>query len=522
MSVLGHKITDLHELPSLQPSDTFLAIRGGLSYKILGSKFATIEQLNINRNEYTLRINTLDQRVTNDLTRMTTDILVLSSLIGEDYFLKTSGEYLSSAIVTLSSDLAREVRRIDSTYTLSSFVTSTSASIMNYSKSVYITKLSAYDTFIPFPASQYFKDNGKVLTWSSTASAWIPGPGLTVSSNIDLGPIGTIIMHGGSTPPPSYLLCNGQAVKKVEYYDLWQTIGDTYGRPPGTALDEFRLPDLLGMGILTEERAGRAASIPTIFCIKAAMTYRSSLSQELSSYLKLSDDYTPLEEQYLKFRNGEWIPSTLPTTSALPTTAPLSATIMWNGREWIPAAQIQTVYSHQAITAFNNTACVFTNIPTTAKKITIVISGLDITPNNGNFVKIRLGNEAVYVNSGYKNACYGIYANPFIRTSNGYYSYTTNTDPNTDACYLLVRGETLEFREPFGGLDTIITFMRSQLNTINSSSKWVYTHTGRIEASVVHGAGSVSLPTPAPDTIGIFTSNPSALLTTGNLTLYWE
>lgn len=526
MSVLGHKITDLKTLNSLQPGDTFLAIRGGISYRINGDRFATYEQLTFNKNDYTTKINTIKQTVDSSLLRINTNVSLISADVKQNYFLKTDGNDLSFAMEALSSIITQDkakIDRIDATYVPQSFVVSTSANIITYTTDTFLTKVSALQTFIPLPGPQYVKTNGDVLTWNSAISAWTPGLG--AASNIDLGPIGTIIMHAGTTPPFSYLLCNGQAVKKTDYPDLWDTIGDTYGRPVGTAEDEFRLPNLLDMGIITQERSNGPSVIPTIFCIKATTSYRTALTQELSGYVKLASQpiTIPNEEQYLKYYNGEWVASTLPTTSALPTTAPLSSILMWNGTEWSPGtSQLQTIYNHQAVTIFNNSSCVFANIPVTAKKITIVISGLDITPNNGTFVKLRLGNNNTYVNSGYQNACYGIYNNTYIRTSNGYYSYTTNTGSDTDACYLLVRGETLESRETFGGLDTVITFMRSQLSVVNNSSKWVYTHTGRIGASVVHGAGSVMIPTPVPDVIGIFSPNPSALLTTGNLTLYWE
>ena len=126
------------------------------------------------------------------------------------------------------------------------------------------------------------------------------------------------------------------------------------------------------------------------------------------------------------------------------------------------------------------------------------------------------------MNSGYKNACQGVYANPYIRTSNGYYSYASNTTPDTDAFQLIVRADTLETREQFGGLDTIITLMRSQASLINNTSKWVCTHMGRVGASVIQGAGSVTLTDGTPTDVGIFSANPEVVITTGQLTLYWE
>ena len=57
-------------------------------------------------------------------------------------------------------------------------------------------------------------------------------------------PVGAIISYGGSTPPKGWLLCDGQAVSKDFYPDLFEAIGNAWGRGDGTAT--FNLPDLRG------------------------------------------------------------------------------------------------------------------------------------------------------------------------------------------------------------------------------------------------------------------------------------
>ncbi len=53
-------------------------------------------------------------------------------------------------------------------------------------------------------------------------------------------PIGTIAKYGGTTVPDGWLLCNGQALSKTEYADLFNAIGTNYGGSGST----FNLPSL--------------------------------------------------------------------------------------------------------------------------------------------------------------------------------------------------------------------------------------------------------------------------------------
>ena len=60
----------------------------------------------------------------------------------------------------------------------------------------------------------------------------------------DTLPIGVIIPFGGDTIPDNWLLCNGQAVSRTTYQELFNTIGITYGT--GDGFITFNLPDLQG------------------------------------------------------------------------------------------------------------------------------------------------------------------------------------------------------------------------------------------------------------------------------------
>jgi len=55
-------------------------------------------------------------------------------------------------------------------------------------------------------------------------------------------PIGSIITYGGSSAPAGFLLCNGQAVSRTTYAELFALWGTTYGAGDGTTT--FNLLDM--------------------------------------------------------------------------------------------------------------------------------------------------------------------------------------------------------------------------------------------------------------------------------------
>lgn len=54
-------------------------------------------------------------------------------------------------------------------------------------------------------------------------------------------PAGVILMYGGSSAPTGYLLCDGSAVSRSTYSDLFDVIGETYGAGDGSTT--FNVPD---------------------------------------------------------------------------------------------------------------------------------------------------------------------------------------------------------------------------------------------------------------------------------------
>lgn len=61
-------------------------------------------------------------------------------------------------------------------------------------------------------------------------------------------PIGGIIAYAGSTAPSKYLICDGSAVSRTTYANLFSIIGTTYGAGDGSTT--FNLPNLKGRVIV--------------------------------------------------------------------------------------------------------------------------------------------------------------------------------------------------------------------------------------------------------------------------------
>lgn len=57
-------------------------------------------------------------------------------------------------------------------------------------------------------------------------------------------PVGSISMYAGSTAPSGWLICDGSAVSRTDYADLFSVIGTTYGTGNGSTT--FNLPNLKG------------------------------------------------------------------------------------------------------------------------------------------------------------------------------------------------------------------------------------------------------------------------------------
>lgn len=79
-----------------------------------------------------------------------------------------------------------------------------------------------------------------------------------------MSPVGTVLAFAGSTTPDGWLLCDGSAVSRTTYADLYAVIGDTYGDGDGSTT--FNLPDMSDKFIQGNATSGtvKTAGLPNI------------------------------------------------------------------------------------------------------------------------------------------------------------------------------------------------------------------------------------------------------------------
>lgn len=74
------------------------------------------------------------------------------------------------------------------------------------------------------------------------------------SAGIGGVPSGTIFAFAASNVPSNYLLCDGSAVSRSTYQDLFNAIGTTYGAGDGSTT--FNIPDLRGRIVIGRDDMG--------------------------------------------------------------------------------------------------------------------------------------------------------------------------------------------------------------------------------------------------------------------------
>lgn len=109
---------------------------------------------------------------------------------------------------------------------------------------------------------KYLFDNCLPLTGGTiTGNLAISG---IVSAGVGLPPVGSVTAFAGTTTPTGWLLCDGSAVSRTDYADLYAVIGDTYGAGDGSST--FNLPNLVDKFVQGSATAGteKQAGLPNI------------------------------------------------------------------------------------------------------------------------------------------------------------------------------------------------------------------------------------------------------------------
>jgi microcystin-dependent protein len=99
-----------------------------------------------------------------------------------------------------------------------------------------------------------FQTDGSSGFYYYSGSAWI---NLT-SGGTGGVPSGTIMAFAGSTAPSGWLICDGSAVSRTTYSNLFSTVSTNYGAGNGSTT--FNLPDLRGRTIFGMDNMGGTAA----------------------------------------------------------------------------------------------------------------------------------------------------------------------------------------------------------------------------------------------------------------------
>ena len=146
----------------------------------------------------------------------------------------------------------------------------------------------AVDGRLPAGASAWLRYDGTSQRWYLTGQAWNPGEDSNISdlafgdvadanqtlSGSEFAPAahvhgmpanpvvpGVIVPYVSETAPTGFLLCNGQAVSRTTYADLFAVCGTTFGVGDGSTT--FNVPDLRGRFLYGRPTGGGAPAIGT-------------------------------------------------------------------------------------------------------------------------------------------------------------------------------------------------------------------------------------------------------------------
>ena len=141
----------------------------------------------------------------------------------------------------------------DSDFSSNGFMKRTGAGTYAVDGSTYISDITGQNigdlANVNVSASPTF---GHILKW--TGSAWTAeaDAGGSAGAGVDGAPAGTVSMWSGtaSSVPNGYLLCDGSAVSRVAYTDLFNAIGTAHGAGDGSTT--FNLPNLRNRFVVGE------------------------------------------------------------------------------------------------------------------------------------------------------------------------------------------------------------------------------------------------------------------------------
>jgi len=98
------------------------------------------------------------------------------------------------------------------------------------------------------------KIEASAVTTAKIADSNVTLGKLAAAAIASLIPYGTVWAYGGTAAPTGWLLCDGSAISRTTYADLFTAIGTTYGSGDGSTT--FNIPDIRGRVIAGQDDMG--------------------------------------------------------------------------------------------------------------------------------------------------------------------------------------------------------------------------------------------------------------------------
>lgn len=141
---------------------------------------------------------------------------------------------------------------------------------------------------------------------------------VTTVAPIDLVPTGAVMAFAGGSAPTGWLICNGAAISREVYSNLFAAIGATYGA--GNGLTTFNLPDLRGEFVRGLD-AGRGVDAGRVLGSSQASANlshsHSGSSNETGAHTHSYTDtqVTPGESGTMPSDEGDWVKYSVASTT---------------------------------------------------------------------------------------------------------------------------------------------------------------------------------------------------------------
>ena len=340
-------------------------------------------------------------------------------------------------------------------------------------------------------------------------------------------PVGTIIAWGGSAAniPSNFRLCDGQSLSRTTYSDLFSKLGTIHGSGDGSTT--FNIPDLRNQFIVGAKNGGNntypsldvgatgGSADAVVVQHNHGITEPNNGQGHRHGYTAATSigGYTdnggsPDERSTTKNNlntnysttgitiNNEGVSGTnanLPPYYALCYIIKHTATSGSGGSSLVKLGTVD---------ATSSTAAAFTNIPSTAKKITVSIhrANFNGTSNIG-FLSMEVGDSSGYIQSGYESSYELRDQTSDAARSQNYYGLAYHVNDTYNYSY--------------------------NIELVNiTGNKWTISHVGHSNqgsGEISHGAGSIQL-TNALDKLRIQTYSGGAAKTfdSGEVTVYYE